>query len=252
VPTGVDVLRAEGLAGETIASLVVYACHAEALQDSNRWLTADFPGVLYQEADAALGGVTLFMSGPAGGMIEPASDPADAEPVRLAFRERMGGALAAGVIRLKLAGMTPLAAPRIRLYRQILQVPIEAGGLLKLAMGLGLLDPRPLVHDRLQTELVLVDLGQVQILSIPGEPTPEVGRQLTAMLAGEHRLIISLAQDELAYVLSARQWRDPDFGYERSMSLGPAIYQLLLQATAQLVDQAKKHQSQGVDLQPRP
>jgi hypothetical protein len=235
VPRQAQVLRlADRRDGSTLATVVHWGCHAESLQDWNQLLSADFPGVLYAELEDALGGVAMFVSGPAGGMVEPANDPLASEPARLAFRVRLGGALAGGAIRQAVAGMReiPLSALRVRSRR--VDIAVQVGGLLDLAFGLGLLDPRPLVDGRLTTEVALVELGPVRLATLPGEPTPELGRAFEAVLGGEFRWVVGLVQDELGYLLSARQWAEPAFEYERSMSLGPGAAQQLLGAVEAL------------------
>ncbi len=226
----VRLMRLSDSSGMTIATVVHYANHAESLQDRNRWLSADFPGVLYRELDAILGGVTLFFTGPAGGMIEPSNDPADDEAERLAFREKLGGSLAAGTLRAVIAGLRKPAPAPLRLRTMRLVLPLQADGLLRLAMNLGLMDPRPVAGEQIETEMALLDWGELSMLFLPGEPSPELGRALRARLKGDLRMVIGVALDELGYLLSDRQWADARFEYERSMSVGPAAANRIMQA----------------------
>lgn len=235
VPREVTVLRAVRHNGSTIGTLVSYANHAEALQDKNKWLSADWPGVLCREVDEALGGVTLFFSAPAGGMIEPNNDPDDPERERLAFRERMGGALARGVILQAINGKEKRVKPALRVTSRRFELPLQPGGTVDLAMKLKLLEHRPRRGNRLITEIALVELGEVRLVTVPGEPTPAVGRMIARMLGAPYPIIITLGMDELAYMITDRQWRDPRFDYERSMSLGPGTTGRVLEAIRQLV-----------------
>ncbi|MBN2494382.1 MAG: hypothetical protein JXR96_07330 [Deltaproteobacteria bacterium] len=236
----VHVLRAAGRDGSTIATLVHYANHAESLQDNNRWLSADFPGVLYREVDRVLGGVTLFATGPAGGMIEPANQAEDPDPLRRAFREKLGGALAEGVIRATIGGMHEIAPAHLRVVSMRLALPLQPGSLLELAIRLELVDPRPVRTDMLETQMALVDLGELQILTVPGEPTPELGRAIARQMPAEFRLVACVALDELGYMLTARQWADERFDYERSMSMGPQTGARVLQAARELVQSLRR------------
>jgi len=220
----------------TIASLVVFGAHAESLQDKSRLLSADFPGVLYREADAALGGVTLFFSGPAGGMIEPANDPDDPEPARLRFRERLGGALAGGLIGEVLSGrVREIPGAELRLRNTTLDLPIQEGGLIDLARKLSLLDDRPLYAGLLRAEMALLRIGPLSLLTLPGEATPELGRKLAGRLLAPIPMVLTVMMDELGYFLTGRQWRDARFDYERSMSLGPEMEEELLAGLARLL-----------------
>jgi neutral/alkaline ceramidase-like enzyme len=52
--------------GKPIATHVNYGCHATTLGPNNTLYTADYPGVLCDLVDAAVGGVTIFSTGPQG------------------------------------------------------------------------------------------------------------------------------------------------------------------------------------------
>jgi neutral/alkaline ceramidase-like enzyme len=239
VPREMTILRVAAKDGFTIGTIVNYANHAEALQDTNRYMSADFPGALCREVDLALGGVTLFFSGPAGGMLEPNNEPEDPEPERIAFKDRLGGALAEKVILQAVGGMQEIGQPTIRLFNHRFELPINAEGLVALAMKLNLLEPRPIKDNHLTTEASLLDLGQLQLITIPGEITPEVGRMISDELSAPYKMIVTLGSDHLAYMISDRQWQDPRFFYEREMSLGQKTTGLVLTAVKQLADKAE-------------
>jgi hypothetical protein len=186
-------------------------------------------------------------------MLEPANQPDDPETERIAFMRRFGGLLAEGVIRLSLGGMAVLEDPQVRLERLVFDLPVDPGGTVALVIRLGLLEPRPMEDGQLRTEAALVDLGDLQIVTVPGEITPEVGRAIRARLPGPHTLLITLGLDHLGYMISDRQWAEPAFHYERSMSLGPETTGRVLAALDALL--ARSHQewarAQPVrDLQP--
>jgi len=111
-----------------------------------------------------------------------------------------------------------------------LVLPLQDDGLLRLAMNLGLMDPRPVAGEQIETEMALLDWGELSMLFLPGEPSPELGRALRARLKGDLRMVIGVALDELGYLLSDRQWADARFEYERSMSVGPAAANRIMQA----------------------
>jgi len=251
VPLTGTVLRAEGLDGRTIATLIEFGNHAEALQDENRWLSSDWPGELCRQVDRALGGVSLFVSGPAGGMLEPANQPDDPAPQRIAFMRGLGGVLAEGVIRLALGGMAELPHPRVRLQRLMFDLPIDPGGTVALVMRLGLLEPRPIKDGSLRTEAALVDLGGLQLVTVPGEITPEVGRAIRAKLPGPYSMLVTLGLDHLAYMISDRQRALPQFQYERDMSLGPETTDRVLAAIDELVARMSATHVQA-ELAPKP
>ena len=62
----VTVTRFDGVDGQPIATHVNYGCHPTTLGPNNLLYTADYPGVLCRLVDEAVGGVTVFSTGPQG------------------------------------------------------------------------------------------------------------------------------------------------------------------------------------------
>jgi len=62
----VFVLKAQGLDGESIATVVNFACHPTILPAESRVVSADFPGALRRHLDPAQHGVVLYTNGAAG------------------------------------------------------------------------------------------------------------------------------------------------------------------------------------------
>lgn len=62
----VTVARFDDTRGEPIATLVNYGCHPTTLGPDNTLYSADYPGVLCRELEAAFGGLVLFTTGPQG------------------------------------------------------------------------------------------------------------------------------------------------------------------------------------------
>ena len=73
-------------------------------------------------------------------------------------------------------------------------------------------------------------LGALEILTAPGELTPEVGARVLEMMSGPHTGIFGLTIDEFGYILEATQFTDPHYRYERSVSLGPKTAEHLIAA----------------------
>jgi hypothetical protein len=62
----VTVTRFDGTDGRPIATHVNYGCHPTTLGPDNTLYSADYPGVLCRLVDEAVGGVTIFSTGPQG------------------------------------------------------------------------------------------------------------------------------------------------------------------------------------------
>lgn len=73
----VTVVRIDALDGSPIATLVNYGCHPTTLGPDNMLYSADYPGVLRRELEAAIGGVALFTTGPQGDVNPGGYSPED-------------------------------------------------------------------------------------------------------------------------------------------------------------------------------
>ena len=115
----------------------------------------------------------------------------------------------------------------------------------------------------MRTELGYLRLGDLDIACIPGEIYPEIVLDkvqtpadpgadfpdapaepaIYKQLAGPHRMMIGLANDEIGYIIPKRQWdAKPPFAYKRKAaqygeinSLGPETAPILCKAFAELV-----------------
>src|SRR5439155_25958038 len=59
---------------------------------------------------------------------------------------------------------------------------------------------------KVSTQLNLVNLGNAQILTIPGEALPNIGFYLKRHMRGEHNLLFGLTNDAFGYILTRVDW----------------------------------------------
>ncbi|HLJ53951.1 MAG TPA: hypothetical protein VKT77_02875, partial [Chthonomonadaceae bacterium] len=107
-----DVLRAVGTGGETIATAIFTACHPVCRGDYNR-VSADFAGVAREQVEHRLGGIALFVQGFTG-----ISNP------RVRDAETIGEALAAETVALCAGSITEVAGP-LRCVLGSVNLPLE-------------------------------------------------------------------------------------------------------------------------------
>jgi hypothetical protein len=94
---------------------------------------------------------------------------------------------------------------------------------------------RPTIHS----EVGLLTLGDVRFALLPGEPDPVVAARARRALGCASGGIVGLANDELGYLITDEALDDPEYAYERTMSLGPGTSSRLISAIAWL--QARTH-----------
>lgn len=263
--------------GATLGTLVAWSSHPEALGGKNTLVTSDYPHYLRARVERALGGTCVFVVGSIGGLMTPLglkladaggrAIPADSFELAQAVGERAAdAALAALRSRPAVSASTALE------YRsETVFVPLE-NRLFRLAMLLGVLDRRlysggrpasGLFGDDLRTEIGWLRVGDAEALLVPGEIYPELvqgaiqrpqdpaadfpgaapERPLLALLRGEHRFVIGLANDEIGYLIPRSQWdeRKP-FAYGRREaqygevnSVGPGASARIAEAFARLL-----------------
>ncbi len=203
--------------GAPIATLVNFGMHPEALGSKNTLITADFPHYLCARVEERRGGgVCVFANGALGGMVTVDLRPD--EKGTFAAAERAGTAVADAALAA-LAGARPLeAAPRLALRRSPLRIA-STNRFINLFAMLGRFG-RPLDGGVLTTPIVAVAIGPADLVTVPGEILPGPGLELKSRLAGRPRFLVSLAEEELGYLIAAKDFDDDLYDYERGWCLG--------------------------------
>ena len=175
-----------------IVNLVGYGCHPETLSSGNTLYTADFVHGLRRTLEVGSqwrrapgregdGGVTVMLNGAVGGMMttlgvsvtnpdgdtftEPSFDKADS----------IGQLLGEAALDA-LEASTSLPEPSLRVMSNTFQLPVE-NTLYIFGFEAGVIERDVITEDqppRIDTEMVLVELGPLRMLTIPGELLPEI------------------------------------------------------------------------------
>jgi hypothetical protein len=114
----VTVTRFDDAEGRPIATHVNYGCHPTTLGPNNLLYSADYPGIACARLDAALGGVSIFSTGPQGD-VNPGGYSPEGSMVGIVVpwrtfesAERYGQALADTVVAVH-RGLRPVASDRV-------------------------------------------------------------------------------------------------------------------------------------------
>jgi hypothetical protein len=82
---------------------------------------------------------------------------------------------------------------------------------------------------RVTTRINVVNLGNAQILTIPGEALPNVGFYLKRKMRGEHNLLFGLTNDAFGYILTKEDYNSfPRYEYVSRVSLGEMTGEILI------------------------
>jgi hypothetical protein len=282
----VAVLR-EAAGGGVLGTLVNFGNHVELVWNRNLELTADvagwarrglargldYEGELFRPG---LGGTTLWLTGNIGGLITTGPetgvlDLRSGEPIAVPSHEkaRAQGYLIAEAVLDTVAsgGFAAVAAPRLAVHQRVIEVPV-ANRPLVFGSLLGVLDRDVELGwgARTQTEVALVELGELWIVCVPGELYPEIAvggienpegadyriapvevPPLRSAMGGNVNMMVNLANDAIGYIIPKSEWdvkRPYLYGAEEDtygeiVSSGPETARLVHGALMELFAEAK-------------
>lgn len=256
--------------GATIATLVNWGNHPEVLSSDNLLITSDFSHYLREGVEQGVawngrstpgvGGVAIYLNAAVGGLMTPLSitvtdgDGVDHGSSDWAKCEALGKLVAELALQAVAAG-APAADPTVSVAAEQIFLQVENFAF-QAMFQIGVFDREVYNYDpeanldefnipEVLTEVGVLTLGPVRMLTVPGELTPELaiggydgsrvntdqddfidpgnenppdlsqapqGPYLKDLLGGEHAWILGLANDELGYLV-------PPYDYELSETL---------------------------------
>lgn len=239
-----SVLQALTPDGKTIATLVNYAIHPEVLGNDLGILSPDLCGPLYERIETQAGGMALFMNGAQGGMVT--ADNRSLEKVKDPQRGywedertweeclRIGGTMADEALRI-IAKAPVQESPGLFLRSILVTLPVSSPEMWQVVTGSPLRYPHG-KNQTVQTRLTLVNLGDTQILTIPGEALPNIGFFLKRKMQGKHNLLFGLTNDAFGYILTEVDFHSfPRYEYVSRTSLGEQTCPILTAKWLELI-----------------
>jgi hypothetical protein len=206
----ISILQAIGEDETVLTTIVHFACHPESVTEGDTEMSADFPGYMCDALDRAQFGQPVFLNGALGGMVS-----GDNNERTHASSERTGREFAQIVTEL-----ADEAEPHGRYDFSVATSPLHLPLTNERFQEFMQLLSRPLERGRVVTDMTYVQLGEAQIITLPGELLPEVSFEILERMDGFPRMLIGLGNDQLGYIIPPYDWRSDE--YEESMSVGPA------------------------------
>ncbi|MEE8143278.1 MAG: neutral/alkaline non-lysosomal ceramidase N-terminal domain-containing protein, partial [Planctomycetota bacterium] len=210
--------------GSTIATLVELGCHPEVLDRHNHLITADFPHYTVRRLEERLGGTAIYVSGALGGLVTPdlrtyTSGEREGEE-RTDFEEaaRIGHTLAISAEEVVASLGEYESEPDLALWHTplFLQCQNWRYGLLRWT---GILNRRFYGKAYVESEVNLWQVGELRMVTVPGEITPDLGLRIKAN-AGHPAMLMGLANDMLGYLLPEHDFDLKIYRYERTLCVG--------------------------------
>ena len=242
-----SVIQALGRDGKAVATLVNYAIHPEVLGNEIGVLSPDLIGPLCDEVESRVGGMALFMNGAQGGMITADNRNLDQlrDPLRAYWDDartwdeclRIGHLMAGEALRI-VGDATLQEDPALTCDSVRVRFPVESDAMWAVVT----LSPLKYPHDddrSVHARVNLVNLGDAQILTVPGEALPNIGFYLKRKLRGKHNLLFGLTNDAFGYILTKVDFRSfPRYDYVSRTSLGEMTGEILIEESLNLIERS--------------
>ncbi|MHC5542862.1 hypothetical protein ACYOEI_31960, partial [Singulisphaera rosea] len=242
-----SVIQALGTNGKTIATLVNYAIHPEVLGNDVGILSPDLIGPLCETLEAKVGGTAIFMNGAQGGMITAdnrnLNDPKD--PQRAYWSDarswdeclRIGRLMATEALRF-LKDAPEQKDPGLFCDSIDVRFPVESEIMWAVILGSPLKYPHN-DDQSVSAQVNLVNLGNAQILTIPGEALPNIGFYLKRKMHGAHTLLFGLTNEAFGYILTKVDFHSfPRYDYVSRTSLGEMTGEILIEKSLEFVNKS--------------
>jgi hypothetical protein len=231
-----NVIQILNVEGRPLATLVNYACHPEVIGSNQGILSPDFVGPLYDRIRERGGGTGIFVNGALGGMVTADCRGPNGRDVRT-WDEciRIGRLLADEALRI--VADTPVQAePELFCASTTVEFPIENEMLLAV-VKLSPLGFKINEGGGISTQVNVVNVGNAQILTIPGEALPNIGYYLKRKMHGRHNLLFGLTNDAFGYILTKVDWNSFDrYDYISRTSLGETTGEIFIEEALKFVD----------------
>jgi hypothetical protein len=248
--------------GETLGTLVNFAAHPTIVGSGNSLVATDYVGPLERALEAEFGGTAVYLQGALGDASAAGPGGEDDYAAAANYGEALASRASAAL------DDADRVHGGLRVRETSLELPVD-NCLFKAAFEVGLLQPYydPVsvtgqvtdpageaisgvdpalgreVEDShesgglaIPSPVARVTLGDdrrsVEYLTVPGEATTALGRDLRA-LGGDAFVTAGLTQNSLGYLIPKQNYDD---GYEETVSLGPDTAPLYRNAVTELYD----------------
>ncbi|MFC1718808.1 hypothetical protein ACFL6S_34470 [Candidatus Poribacteria bacterium] len=233
-----SVVQAVGQGGKPIVTLVNYAVHPEVLGSDQGICSPDMIGPLYQRIEERTGGMAIFMNGAQGGMVTAdVRDPETDEHIQTWEEcQRIGNLLADEALRI-VEDAPVQQDPRLECHARTFTFPIDSE-LLRTILEISPLGYKRSDGSSISTQVNLINLGNAQILTIPGEALPNIGYYLKRKMHGEHNLLFGLTNDAFGYILTKVDWDSFErYDYVSRTCLGEMTGEIFIDEALKFVDE---------------
>jgi hypothetical protein len=206
------VIQAIATSGKPIATLVNYATHPEILGTGRKTMSPDLCGPLYERIESKAGGMAIFMNSAQGGMVTADTRRENGQEAN-DWDEciRIGNLMADEALRI-VEPAPVLENPDIYCTSKTIRFPVDSE-IMRYVFKYSPVAAHAQTTDfsTISTRINLLNIGQVQVLTIPGEALPNIGFYIKRKMRTSQPMLFGLTNDAFGYMLTKE-----DFGgFER-------------------------------------
>ncbi|PIF05623.1 MAG: hypothetical protein CSA36_05970 [Draconibacterium sp.] len=224
-----------------IATLINYATHPEILGTKAKVISPDLCGPLYERVEEKGGGTAIFMNSAQGGMVTADNRLADGNEAS-DWNEciRIGNLMADEALRI-IEPADKQENPQLYCASKMVDFPVENE-----AMRF-IFEHSPVAKisakevsdfSTVSAQINLLNIGKVQVLTIPGEALPNIGFYIKRNMKTEQPFLFGLTNDAFGYILTKEDFNSFErYNYITRTSLGETTGEILEKATLNLVEE---------------
>lgn len=231
-----NVLQAVSSEGDTIATLVNYAIHPEVIGDNKGIISPDLCGPLYDRIESKGGGMAIFMNSAQGGMVTADNRSPDGDREIWEECVRIGELLADEAMRI-VADAPLQKSPGLSCASREIHLTVSSVLMQVVLLNSPLAKEMPDVNS-VPTQVNLVNIGNAQILTIPGEALPNIGYYLKRHMKTPHAFLFGLTNDAFGYMLTKYDFNSfKRYEYISETSLGEMAAEEYMEQALSLIEE---------------
>ena len=223
---------------KTISTLINYASHPEVIGSDRGICTPDFVGPLYNKIESQVGGIALYMNGAQGGMVTADNRKENGKEAN-DWNEciRIGELLADESLRI-VSDAEIQKDPNLFITNKEFDIPIESD-LMKHILKHAILDYKLSSDNAVTTWMNLLNIGNAQIITIPGEALPNIGFYIKRHMKTEKAFLFGLTNDAYGYIITKEDFNSfKTYNYISRTSLGEKTAEIVIDKALELIKES--------------
>jgi hypothetical protein len=229
-------------AGKPVFTLVNYAIHPEVMGTGGKTLGPDLCGPLYDRLESKTGGMAIFMNSAQGGMVTADTRLENGKEAN-DWNEciRIGNLLADEALRI-IEPAPVQKDPGLYCTSRVIRFPVDSEPMRYVFQHSPVaIKYRTTVVDFsvVPTRINLLNIGRIQVLTIPGEALPNIGYYVKRKMKSDQPFLFGLTNDAFGYMLTKEDFGGFErYNYVSRTSLGEMTGNIYEEEAIKLINES--------------